>query len=352
MAICGPSSTDPRMPSLSTPTVLTVLLACASLTACGDPSGSVQGTPQLDITLDLLKDRSAYAQLNKAGVEALALQAQTKWPAELDNFELRSVEKFSAGGESHWLSIWSHHKTELEFVLVPGGRFQMGSPSEEWSRKGIEQQNWVELDPFLVSRTECTQAAWSAVAASAQLNTSPSKFHGSSDLPVETVSPEEADRWCQAAGLSLPTEAQWEYACRAGTTTTWSMSGDKSDLSGCANLGSLESPQERIDLGLFESWSDGYGHLTSKVGTFKPNAFGLFDVHGNVSEWVRDGLSDYLEQPTDRLGLRPGQPANRVYRGGNFGSNANGARSAFRWRSDPDDSSEYMGLRPSLDLPL
>ena len=283
------------------------------------------------VNVDVFKDRAAYSRLGKAEVESLAEAAKAKWRTELSKFQLKGVERFQAGGQSHWMSIWRHGKTGLEFVLVPGGRFQMGSPSDE-EGDDDEKQNWVTLDPFMISRTECTQGAWSKVAGSAGLDSSPSKFEGSSELPVETVSWMDVDKWCTEARLDLPTEAQWEFACRAGTTTAFTYGSE------------LSSGNAIFD----KSWD----HGPVESGSFKPNAFGLFDVHGNVWEWCRDWYLDYDNRVGTSSGLRQGTSANRVYRGGGVGSNAWIARSAYRNRLEPGHRAWNLGFRPSLDLPF
>ncbi|MFT4540899.1 MAG: sulfatase activating formylglycine-generating enzyme, partial [Planctomycetota bacterium] len=266
-------------------------------------------------SLDALKDRSQYATLDKQAVEGLARAAESRWAQQFSGFTYQRVERFSAGGVSHWMAIWTHAKTGLEFVLVPGGRFQMGSSSSEADRSSDEKQHWVTLDPFLMARTECTQGAWAKVASGTSLDGAPSHFKGSELLPVEQVSAEDADIWCREASLMLPTEAQAEFAIRSGTTTPWTMSGNKSELRRFGNIGSAECPKAWIDKGWTESWRDGYGDQSAEVGKFEANAFGLFDVHGNLWEWCRDFYLDYDTRPELGTGMRLGTSALRVFRG-------------------------------------
>lgn len=305
-------------------------------------------------SLEVLKERSTYAALDEQAVEALARLAESRWPGEFSGFTYQRVERFSAGGVSHWMSIWSHGKTGLEFVLVPGGRFLMGSPSSEVNRKEDELQHWVTLDPFLIARTECTQGAWAKLAQIAGLGGD--VFDGSAQLPKVGMSPEDVETWCRQALLSLPTEAQWEFVCRAGTAAAWTMGTDKSDLKRFGNLGSAECPEDWVRMsGITEDWRDGYGARAAPVGMFAANAFGLFDVHGNVFEWSRDDYFSYEVPVEGGTGRRPGTSGERIARGGNFGGDATAARSAVRFHCGPGISpgaNKGFGFRPSLDLPF
>jgi formylglycine-generating enzyme required for sulfatase activity len=301
--------------------------------------------------LGALKKRTDYASLDKQSVEALARIAQARWPNEFNGFRYQRVERFSAGGVSHWMSIWLHDKTGLEFVLVPGGKFQMGSPASEAGRREDEIQHWVTLDPFLVARTECTQEAWVKTDGSKGGD----RNDGSGHLPVSGFSPADVDTWCDTMGLMLPTEAQWEYMCRAGTKTPWAMGADKTDLVRFGNVGSAECPENWIEMGLTESWRDGYGIEPAEVGMFKPNAFGLFDVHGNLSEWVRDDYYSYEVSVESNSGTRAGTSKDRIARGGNGGGAAVHSRSAYRLNVGSGVSpggNKGFGFRPSLDLPF
>lgn len=316
-----------------------------------DDTLPVERETEASVSIDVLKERAAYAALDKRGVGALARAAEAHWADVFAGFAFDRVEHFSAGGVSHWMSIWTHGKTDLEFVLVPGGKFQMGSPAHEANRDENELQHWVVLDPFLIARTECTQGAWARVAEVAGLNSDPSHFDGSDRLPVERVRFEDVRKWCRGAHLTLPTEAQWEYVCRAGTTTPWTMGGDKTDLARFANLGSAECPEDWIEheMGITEPWHDGYGNQLAEAGSFEPNAFGLFDVHGNVRELCRDDFIGYEVQVDKGTGLRPGTSGMRLARGGSFNNTASVARSAKRLKNLAQ-AHRMVGFRPSLDL--
>jgi formylglycine-generating enzyme required for sulfatase activity len=319
-------------------------------------SAPAQGAVQPDVAVspEVLRNRSEYEALDKQDVEALARAARAHWDREFLGFTYQRVERFSAGGVSHWISIWSHVQTGLEFALVPGGEFQMGSPTSEAKRKEDEGQHWVRLDPFMIARTECTQGVWAKLAKAAGLEGD--TFSGTAQRPKAGISPEDVEAWCREAHLTLPTEAQWEFMCRAGTTSAWAMGDNKSDLQGMANLGSAECPPDWVAMpGITEPWRDGYGIEMAPVGMFAANAFGIFDVHGNVCEWTRDQYFSYEVRAESGTGRRPGISGERIARGGNGGGDAGFARSAGRFHCGPGISpgaNHGFGFRPSLDLPF
>lgn len=323
--------------SLASTILLCPLLACQGPLSSSDSEAPVEpgsGSQKQAVELQALEDREVYARLGEQEVRALARGAQAHWSEELSGFELERVERFEAGGEAHWMSVWSHEATGLEFVLVPGSTFTMGSPSTEYTRADEMPQHEVSLGPFLMARTECTQEAWARVAGAAGLDRSPF-YGGLSDSglqrPMESVSWEDASRWCEEAGLMLPTEAQWEYACRAGTRTEYAF-GDE-----------LTPEQARL--------GRGRGEGPGGAGELEANAFGLHDMHGNLFEWCRDGYVDYGGKVQRRTGLREGTSSSRVRRSSSFyGSAAQHARSASRYEYEPGITAMDLGLRPALDL--
>ncbi len=323
------------------------------------PSAASEGlgqSPADAVELEPLRDRAQYAALDEAAAESIARAAATHWREEFAGFTYQRVERFSAGGAAHWVSIWSHRKSGLEFVLLPGGTFEMGSARTEAGRREDEHQHAVTLDPFLVARTECTREAWAKVMSATELEAETPE--DTAQLPKAGIGPADVELWCEAAQLTFPTEAQWEYLCRAGTTTAWTMGANKSDLVRFAKLGSAECPKDWIGVpGITEPWLDGFGNETSAVGTFESNAFGLFDVHGNLSEWCRDFYWSY-DTPTEKgTGLRAGDSGERQARGGNYGGAADAARSAKRLTCGPGETPESggnhgFGFRASMDLPF
>ena len=203
------------------------------------------------------------------------------------------------------------HGVTLEMVSIPGGKFMMGSPNEEKGRNNDESpQRQVTIQPFFLGKFQITQAQWQAV-----MNYNPSYFKGDK-RPVERVSWNNAVEFCERLSnktgrkYRLPSEAEWEYACRAKTTTSFhfgeTITTDLANYNGNYIYGS--GPQ-----GV-------YREETTSVGSFSPNAFGLYDMHGNVWEWCLDYWHDnYNEAPDDNSAwLTGGDDSDRVVRGGAF----------------------------------
>jgi formylglycine-generating enzyme required for sulfatase activity len=222
---------------------------------------------------------------------------------------------------------------DLAVRWIPNGRFTMGSPTSEPDRRSDEVQHEVVLTRgFFLAETECTQGQWDKV-----MGGNPSYFKGS-DRPVEQVSWSEAVEYCRkltakqrAEGIlpegwewRLPTEAEWEYAVRAGTTG--------------ARYGDLDTI----------AWHGGNsGSETHRVSQKAANAWGLHDMIGNVWEWCSDWSGDYPNgSVTDPRG--PSSGSYRVIRGGGLDADSEGVRSAFRLRHDPGIQNFALGFRPAL----
>ena len=216
---------------------------------------------------------------------------------------------------------------EYVFRWIPAGEFEMGSPTTENGRFNVETLHRVRLTRgFWMLETEVTQTLYKEI-----MGTNPSANKGD-DLPVEEVSQRDATEFCEEltkllpAGLkpSLPTEAQWEYACRAGTKTAYSY-GDSadSDKMNCDSTG------------------------TKRVKTFAANRWGLYDMHGNVWEWTSDSFGDY---PTGAVDDPRGSAKGsyRALRGGGWGADARDCRSARRFRGSVDSHARNLGFRFAL----
>lgn len=227
----------------------------------------------------------------------------------------------------------------INLVLIPKGKFLMGSPETEEKRVKDEIQHEVTISQnFYMGSTEVTQAQWNKV-----IGINPSSFKGD-ELPVYQIRPYEAVWFCKRlsempeekkAGRKyrLPTEAEWEYACRAGTITPF-------------NFGSqLNGRQANCD-GTRPYGTDTKGpnlEKTSPVGTYPANAWGLYDMHGNVWEWCSDWYGEYPSgSVTDPSG--PARGWQRVYRGGDWRVDAVNCRSADRG-CDPSIRSRLIGFR-------
>lgn len=255
----------------------------------------------------------------------------------------------------------------LVFVLLPGGSFTMGS-SPPGAGGGVEQNvdRWhepneapphiVKLGAFFVSKYEVTQGQWLRLTG-----TNPSKHANSSDKakaatslahPVDTVSWFECEQVSHRYGLTLPTEAQWEYACRAGTSSVWCHGDAIDDLQGKDNFADA-SLRAQTDTLVTEDRLDDQSAFQSVVGSYVPNRFGLFDMHGNVSEWCLDAFCDYEVDPDPDTGLREaeGGSKSKIVRGGSYYFPPTTGRSARRWADLPADRYSNIGVRLALAVP-
>ncbi len=236
---------------------------------------------------------------------------------------------------------WVEPRTRMEFVRIEPGRFLMGSPGSEPGRGADETQHEVRLTrPFYLGRYEVTQAQWMAV-----MGDNPSRFaECGGDCPVESVSAEMIERFldrletASGARLRLPTEAEWEYACRAGTTGPFStgdtLTAGRADIDG-------RTPYNGARV-------SGYRGAPAPVGSYPPNPWGLFDMHGNVWEWCRDRYCPYAAGAvTDPLGVCDDERL--VIRGGSWYFGPDSARSALRYTHRPIDSGFSLGFRLARD---
>ena len=239
------------------------------------------------------------------------------------------------------------NSTLLTMVKIPGGQFWMGSPDSELERLDSEgPQHSVTIEEFWMGKYAVTQTQWSEVAAlpkvSHDLELFPSNFRGDK-RPVECVSWYEAVEFCERLSRStgriyrLPSEAEWEYACRAGTTTPFhfgeTITTDLANYDGNYTYGS--GPK-----GV-------YRKKTTEVGGFPPNAFGVYDMHGNVWEWCADHWHDNYEgAPADGTAwLSNDESSNRLLRGGSCYYVPRVCPSANRFNYHPDYRSNNIGFR-------
>ena len=309
--------------------------------------------------------RSAYqAYLKGDTLKQYANQAEQRLGALKDNvfdFEVVTVDddgniRTRKQKQAGYETIDLGNGVTLDMVYIPGGKFMMGSPTDEKGREpwqtGTESpQHEVTIKPFWMAKYLVTQAQWRAV-----MGNKPSRFKRRLDHPVERVSWHDSVKFCQrlseitGKSYHLPSEAQWEYACRAGTTTPFYF-----------------GPTITTDLANYDGYPYGsapegvFRRTTTDVGSFPPNAFGLYDMHGNVWEWCADPWHDtYKGAPTDgsvweieKTGLlaklfgKKGDAGPFVLRGGAWNNDATRARSATHGNDVPTDRINDCGFRPA-----
>ena len=241
----------------------------------------------------------------------------------------------------------------VDTVRLKGGTFTMGSPAGEVGRDSIEHQREITLSPFFMGKYEVTQAEYEEI-----MGTNPSHFKGDK-LPVENITWLDAVLFCNklseresltpaytiqgdnvtwnrnANGYRLPTEAEWEYSCRAGTLTVFN-TGDtitaaQANFDGSRPYGGNRARSENR-------------RTTIDVGTFAPNAFGLYDMHGNAAEWCWDLHGMHNADPqTNPAGASVG--GHRIFRGGGWNHHADFIRSAKRSALMPAMKGSYLGFR-------
>jgi formylglycine-generating enzyme required for sulfatase activity/tetratricopeptide (TPR) repeat protein len=290
-------------------------------------------------------------------------ELRSAWDGESDPREI-AIPAQKADG-----SIEATGDMGIVFVLLPGGRFTMGAQRDDRDKPNFDPQagvtempHEVTLAPFFLARHEMTQGQWARLWSGDESLRWPSYYKvgwtyigipipiGRSH-PVENVSWEMGDTLLRRSGLSLPTEAQWEFGCRAGTSTPWYTGDVPTSLAGHANVLDRDAVKAYPDWGIAEAFEDAFAG-PAPVGHYGGcNAFGLYDMHGNVWELCRDWKGSYAAPWREGDGLRlVGPLAGRCDRGGAFQGPAASARSANRSGSAPLFRGAEMGLRPSRTL--
>lgn len=241
----------------------------------------------------------------------------------------------------------------LEMVAIPSGTFMMGSPENEAERLDSESpQHKVTIQPFFMGKYPITQKQWAAVVAlpkvKIDLDSDPSHFKGG-NLPIESISWDEATEFCSRLSqytqkqnpkktYRLPTEAEWEYACRAGTTTPFhfgqTIATELANYNGNYTYGNSSKGE--------------YREKTTEVALFPPNAFGLYDMHGNVWEWCQDDWHEsYNSAPIDGsawLNNNDNQ-SGKLLRVGSWFNPPRVCRSAYRFRNERGNWLNHIGFR-------
>jgi formylglycine-generating enzyme required for sulfatase activity len=267
---------------------------------------------------------------------------------------LRNGEPFYYRGSNWGYTEKLSEEIGLDMMSIPGGTFLMGSPDDEPERFDAESpQHEVTVSPFFMGRYPITQAQWREVANwmavagyplfDRELNPDPAYFKGD-NRPVEQVTWDDATEFCQRLSAKtgktyrLPSEAEWEYACRAGTTTPFHF-GDWPSVTLMNYAGNFtynESPEGE------------YREQTVEVGSFPSNSFGLHDMHGNVYEWCEDDWHNSYEGAlTDGSAWTEENrtETKRLLRGGSWDDNPGGCRSAMRDDDSRGLRSDNLGFR-------
>jgi len=254
--------------------------------------------------------------------------------------------------------------TGIVFVLVPGGTFTMGAqskdpgaPGYDWQADASEAQpHAVQLAPFFIARHEITQGQWRRLSRGG----TPSLYQAGLKLrddyvvtavhPVEQITWDDADRVLSQHGLVLPTESQWEYACRAGTSGPWWTGSERESLRAggpAVNVADQSAGRAGLNWPAIADWpeyDDGFP-VHAPVDALRANPFGLHHVLGNVEEWVRDAAAPY-KRPLLPSGERDSKtPDVKVYRGGSFGTSTAAARCSARNNGGRNELRVVLGAR-------
>ncbi len=285
-------------------------------------------------------------------VGELQLFKPKKFQRIIENFEVitvnsRGKEIKRVEGKAECWRINLDSNTTLSMINIPGGTFWMGSDEDEKGHYGNESpRHSVTIQPFFMGKYPITQAQWRVIAnlpkIERDLNLSPSRFKGD-NRPVEKVSWYDAMEFCArlskltSEDFSLPSEAEWEYACRAGTTTPFyfgeTITDDFANYNASYIYAEEASGQNRKE--------------TTDVGSFPPNIFGLYDMHGNVWEWCKDNShDDYIGTPNDGTAWLEKYNTTCIMRGGSWLNLPRNCRSAVRFNYDArDDYNNFTGFR-------
>ena len=277
-------------------------------------------------------------------IPAKKVKPKPKPPPVIRNLTNTPVSTPSSGSSGQ---TFRDSTTGMEFVWVPKGCFQMGSPSGESKRDSDEGPvHRVCVDGFWMGKYEVTQGEWQKI-----MGNNPSKFKKGSNYPVEKVSWDDCKSFIRKLNarsnktFRLPTEAEWEYACRAGTTTARFWGDGESSACSYANVNDLTSKKVNKFSWANFNCDDGYA-ATAPVGSFRANGFGLHDMLGNVWEWCSDWYDkNYYRNSPGQNPQGASSGSIRVLRGGSWHFIPWNVRSAIRSRSRPGFRRNRLGFR-------
>jgi len=264
--------------------------------------------PEVQVRLNLRRMLESRGEWDAAPASD-RIKAASALGRKLGNvFKFKEVRSFNNSKTE--IAIFDHGASGLSFVLIPGGKLTILDPHGDAGGNSVLT---VPIAPFLICTTECTRQAWARLDP---------KYKPKADelsLPMGAVRWDRVTSWCNKAGLRLPLEKEWEYACRAGRQGRWCFGDDVTELPRYAWYGK-DKP--------------------NKVASLSPNDWGLYDMHGNVWEWCDEDWD-----PQHDGSHRP-----KVIRGGGWGSPPVGTETANRTRSAIDSRQEYVGFRPVFSI--
>ena len=288
---------------------------------------------------------SGKSQIKPSSVKKLDLKIFTYTFLRIDNTNsivigrnppLKTIEY---RGKAKYITVDLGKGVTMDLVGIPGGKYLMGSPDNEAERSSEESpQHPVAIRPFLMGKYPVTQKQWERI-----MKSNPSRFTDDPDNPVEKVSWFDCWKFCEKLSekigreFRLPTEAEWEYACRGKTKTPFYFG--ETITTELANYNGEYT---------YSSGKEGeYRGKTTKVGIFCPNSFGLYDLHGNVAEWCADSWHDsYQNAPNNGSAwLSDNEKDPRVLRGGSWLHLPGSCRSSHRLSSSPESKSDAFGFR-------
>jgi sulfatase modifying factor 1 len=298
-------------------------LGSALTRVSGDAGAGISGGSGKKITWDVLSERD-----NLVGNILFEVQAKSAVTSTYATSATRRAETpASSSGDPYW-------------VQIPGGTFMMGSPTSEAGRVGInETPHEVTINSFKMGRYEVTFEEYDAFCVATRRRKPDDDGWGRGNHPVMDITWMDAKAFADWKGCRLPTEAEWEYACRAGSSSPFNtgdnITTDQANYNGKEPYNGA-TPGKALG-------------KTQPVGTYAPNAFGLYDMHGNVSEWVNDWYADSYPSGAQTNPKGPDTGKERIRRGGSWYDPAARCRSAFRLRVAPDRVDRIIGFRLVTD---
>lgn len=248
-------------------------------------------------------------------------------PVPSEKATARFIDGFEhVGANAQGFDEYVHKKSRIRMVYLPGGTFWMGSRDNSPEKDEKPRHN-VSLSPFLIAKYELSQEEWEHRTDE---NPAP-ETDKKSDHPVSNVTWIQCNAFCQKLGLSLPTEAQWEFACRANQSSEFAF-GDDALTSALANFNDPRGPRP--------------------INSYAPNDFGIFNMHGNVFEWCQDSYDkDFYTSSNEERNPLCTVGEDKVVRGGGFLRDADDCRSAKRRHEEPGWYEQDIGFRPAFTLP-